>query len=527
MKDDEKTKEQLIDELTNLRQQVNQLKKATEKEQGKSFDEFKAIFENISDGIVLLTATGKVLKVNQRILEVGGYSKKEIIGKRFIYLKMFPLKCRLQMAARFGKEMAGIKTPPIEVEVYTKTGEKLDIEIYGSVFKMGGRKKVSVAILRDISERKKAEEKLKEYSNHLEQEVKDRTLELRNANQKLRREIKKHRQAEKNMEVLFEFAPDCYYINDLKGHFINGNKAAEELIGYPREEMIGKSFLKLKLLHPKDIPRAASRLAQNLIGRATGPDEFRIIRKDGREIIIETRAHPINIEGKSMVLGIARDITARKQQEKELEDYRLHLEEMVEKRSAQLSEANEKLVLSEKMDAIGQLAGGVAHDLNNILTAMVSYPDLVLMKLPEDSPVRNQILVVKQAGLKAAAIVEDLLTLARRGVRMSEVLNLNDLVSEYLVSPEHKQLQSSHPHVKISPHLDNDLFNIEGSAIHIGKSIMNLVTNASEAAPVKGSIKLSTANLYVDKPVKCFNSNIKKGNYVVLKVSDNGIGIAP
>jgi len=215
----------------------------TRDEQLTSSDEFKAIFDNVRDGIVLLTLTGRVLKVNQRIIEVGGYSEDEIVGRRFTQLKLFPLKSRVQMAARFSKELMGVKTPPLEVEAYSKAGEKIDVEIHGSIFKIKGKGKVSVAILRDISERKKLEEKLKKYSTSLEQEVKERTDELSIANKKLHQQISEHKRvaedlknSEEQQKTLFEFAPDGYYISDLKGNFVDGNKAAEEITGYKRKD---------------------------------------------------------------------------------------------------------------------------------------------------------------------------------------------------------------------------------------------------------------------------------------------------
>lgn len=693
---DKKNQEHPVNELAKLRQQVKELKKtmttfnSIKEEQETSLNEYKSIFENVKDGIVLLDLTGKVIKVNKRIIDVSGYSEDDIVGKRFTLLKMFPLRCRVQMFAMFSKEIAGIKTAPLEVESYKKTGEKIDVEIQGSVFKLKGKGKgkVAVAILRNITQRKKLEEKLKKYSANLEQEVENQTEKLRITNKRLLHEIEEHKLVEENLKnseerlkILFEFAPDGCYLNDLKGNFIDGNKAAEEITGYKRDELIGKNFLKINFLHPKDIVRAAAKLAQNLKGQPTGPDEFRLIRKDGTQTIAEIRTYPIKIKGKAMALGIARDITARKKQEAELEKYRLHLEELVQNRTTELSMANEqlkneiaqrahieeklrkseekyrliaegtsdliavttfslrptytyvspshktvmgfesknligksafkfihpddkkkmfpllkkyieakskkilsgndlqiaeslefrardkwgnwhylestannigdhilfisrdvterkqaekekqelvnKLILSEKMEALGILAGGVAHDLNNILSAMVGYPDLLLMKMPENSPFRNNIFLIKQAGLKATKLVEDLLTLTRRGVCIAEVLNLNDIITDYLESPEYKKQEASFPDVKIISDLDNDLLNIEGSPIHMGKTIMNLIDNALEAIRGRGLIKISTSNCYVNEPVECFKSNVNKGDYVVLSVSDNGIGIPP
>jgi CheY-like chemotaxis protein len=176
------------------------------------------------------------------------------------------------------------------------------------------------------------------------------------------------------------------------------------------------------------------------------------------------------------------------------------------------------------MEAIGTLAGSVAHDLNNILSGIVSYPELILLDLPEGSPLKKPILTIKKSGEKAAVIVQDLLMLARRGVAISEVVNLNLIISEQLKSPEIKKLLSFHTGVQIKTDFDNELLNIKGSPAHLSKSIMNLISNAAEAMPDGGTIRISTENLYLDRPIKGYN-HIKSGEYVTVAVTDTGMGI--
>jgi len=161
-----------------------------------------------------------------------------------------------------------------------------------------------------------------------------------------------------------------------------------------------------------------------------------------------------------------------------------------------------QLQRAHKMEAIGTLAGGVAHDLNNILGGLVSYPELLLLQLPEDSPLRKSILTIQKSGEKAAAVVQDLLTLARRGVVVTEVVNLHDVIADYLKSPEHENLQSYHPGVHIETHLDKDALNILGSPTHLSKTVMNLVSNAAEAMPEGGKLTVSTKGRYIDKLIR-------------------------
>ncbi len=139
------------------------------------------------------------------------------------------------------------------------------------------------------------------------------------------REVTKRRRAEEELRAseerfrtLFEFAPDAYYLNDLKGTLLDGNRAAEALIGHSRNELVGKSFLKLCLLRARDAPRAAKILARNALGHPTGPDEFELRRRDGSSVHVEIRAYPLSIQGKRVVLGLARDITPRREAEEAL-----------------------------------------------------------------------------------------------------------------------------------------------------------------------------------------------------------------
>ncbi len=167
----------------------------------------------------------------------------------------------------------------------------------------------------------------------------------------------------------------------------------------------------------------------------------------------------------------------------------------------------------------------MAHDLNNVLSGIVSYPDLLLLDLPQDSPNRGPLETIQASGKKAAAIVQDLLTLARRGVSVAKVLNLNDIIREYLTSPEFKRWESFHPPVDLDRHLDPAIRTIKGSPIHLSKTIMNLVSNAVEAMPIGGKIELATGNSPLTRPVPGY-AEIREGDYVVVRVSDSGIGIS-
>jgi len=212
----------------------------------------------------------------------------------------------------------------------------------------------------------------------------------------------------------------------------------------------------------------------------------------------------------------------------ELKTSNAQLQENYEKLLAtnkELIETQDELLRSQKMEALGTLAGGVAHDLNNLLSGIVGYPDLLLMQIPEDSPLRESILSIKDSGKRAAAIVQDMLTLARRGAGITEVVNLNDIILEYMKSPEHEKLKLYHPGVEIGTNIESDLLNISGSSVHLTETVMNLVSNAAEAIPAEGKIFISAENRYLGRPINGYD-NIKEGDYTTLMVSDTGIGIS-
>ncbi len=319
------------------------------------------------------------------------------------------------------------------------------------------------------------------------------------------REINASLAKKENYRTLFETAPDGVVVLDARGNIVDCNQSHELLIGFRRNEMAGKHttafFSKSsQMQHAKSIQVLQS------TGYAEG--EIELVHKDGSKIPIWRKEKAIYNESNVLVGSIAynRDISELRRAEKE----KMQLQSQLQR--------------SEKMHAIGTLAGGVAHDLNNVLAGLVSYPELILMDLPQDSQLREPIQTIRKSGLKAAAIVRDLLTMARRGVAGTNVMNLNAVVSEYLVSPEFEKLKEFHLQVKIEVDLKKDLINIMGSPVHLSKVVMNLVSNAAEAMPDGGHIRIRTENRYVDSPIRGYD-HVKEGDYVRLIVSDDGFGI--
>ena len=273
------------------------------------------------------------------------------------------------------------------------------------------------------------------------------------------------------------------------------------MIGSARHKIIGH------VCHQYICPAEKNKCPITDLGQHLDNSERTLLTNNGESIPILKTAIPLILNGRTHLLESFIDITKLKHAEEE----RIALE-------AQLQRARQ-------MEAIGTLAGGVAHDLNNILSGIVSYPDLLLMQLPEESPLRKPIATIQESGQKAAAIVQDLLTLARRGVAAKEPTNLNRIILEYLESPEFERMKSFHPEVQIRTDLKQDLLNISGSRLHLSKMLMNLVSNGAEAMPGGGILSICTESRYVDRPVGWYDT-IKEGDYTVLTISDTGVGMA-
>lgn len=292
--------------------------------------------------------------------------------------------------------------------------------------------------------------------------------------------------------------------------FVSANVV--EIFGYSAEEFTSGEVSYLSVIHPDDLERVGNEVAT----LSSGPEAtdfvhepYRIVTREGRARWLDDRTY-IRRDSEGNIThfeGVVVDIT-----------------ESV-KTSETLRQNKEKSVRSKKMESLGLLAGGVAHDLNNVLSGIVSYPDLLLLELPEDSRMYRNLLTIKESGDRAAAIVQDLLTVARGVATIKEPLNLNSVINDHLDSPEFQKLKHYHPEVTIATDLDSELLNILGSAVHIRKVVMNLISNGTEAIKGKGSVTVSTKNSYLDSRLHGY-VDINVGEYAVLSIADEGSGIS-
>ncbi len=309
----------------------------------------------------------------------------------------------------------------------------------------------------------------------------------------LEKECARLKDADQKFKSLFNASMDgLAVVESENGRIICVNKRLGEMLGHSEDTLIGKDFDVL-------LPSTTEQPKRDLLGELQicgGVFTLDFLHAEGHVCVVDLMATLVPWDEDWAILCTLRDASERVRLERRLRQ-------------------------AQKMEAIGALAGGVAHDLNNILSGLVSYPDLLLMDLPEESHLKKPILTIKRAGERAAAIVGDLLLLARRGVGAGEVINLNQIVSAYMGTSEYRQLRNYHPGVSVTIRSDENLFPITGSSEYLSKVLGNLVLNAAEAMPHGGEVRVATENHRVDGSD---NGDVspEPGDYVVLMVSDSG-----
>jgi PAS domain S-box-containing protein len=311
----------------------------------------------------------------------------------------------------------------------------------------------------DITERKKAEEELKS--------------------------------SQERLKILFQFAPDGLYLTDLEGTFVDSNKAAEELFGYKRQELIGKNFLKLELLPPEQVLKVTANLAKSAQGKPTGPDEFISNRKDGKQVTVEINTCPVKIEDESLVLAIARDTSVRKK-------------------------AEEALIRSERLKALGEMAAGVAHDFNSLLAIILGNAQLLEMGVEsyKSEEIKERLKIIIRTAYKGGDTLRRmrLFTRTELSTRHFSKIDLNEIVRSAIASTSPRrryEAEAKGVTIKIKEEL-GELPSLLGSRSELMEVFTNLIFNAVESMSEGGEITIRSE---------------AKENEILLYFTDTGQGI--
>jgi len=346
---------------------------------------------------------------------------------------------------------------------------------------------------------------------NLEKTVKDRSMQLEQINLKLQQQIKGHvltmnalRESEERFRHLITNTPDIVWQTDEQYIFVYVSPQIEKIVGYKPEDLIGRSSF--TYLAPETIDTTRELFRRTIETKKTSFSfEAKWIDKKGQSVILESRVTPVYRSDGSCngFMGIDRDITDRK-----------IAEQQKEKLQAQLLQA-------QKMESIGRLAGGVAHDFNNMLGVIIGYTEMALMDIEPSSILYDQLREILQASQRSAELTRQLLAFARKQPVSPRLINLNETMSGML-NMLRRLIGEDIELIWLPGH---DLWKIFLDPSQLGQILANLVVNSRDAISGIGAITMETGNVTLDNLYSASCPELISGEYVLLTVSDTGCGI--
>jgi len=429
---------------------------------------YREIFENAKDAIYVHDLNGRYTLVNPAAEELSGYSRDEILQ-----LSVFDMASpeHVELICNSLKQKLTDHAPTTyEIEAIRKDGTRVPVEVSSRLIYRGGRPIGVQGSVRDISERRRAEEVV--------------------------------RASEQRFRDLVENANDIIFTCDMLGNITSLNRAGERVTGYTAEEALKMNFA--QAVSPDDIAKVRHMLSRKRAADVATVYDLELITKSGGRAAVEISSRAILKDGEAVgVQGIARDITDRQRMENDLRASQAQLQQ------------------SQRLEAVGQLAGGVAHDFNNLLTAIIGYSDFALRKMRANNPIRRDIEEIKKAANRAATLTRQLLAFSRKQILKPEVLDLNLVVGDM-----HKLLERLiGEDIDLVTTLGSDTDPVKADRGQLEQIIMNLVVNARDAMPFGGSVTIETANVVFDEAYTSEHVPVKPGKYAMLAVSDSGLGM--
>lgn len=309
------------------------------------------------------------------------------------------------------------------------------------------------------------------------------------------------RESEARYRNLFENNPYPMWVYDVDTlNFMAVNESAVTHYGYNRDEFMS---MKLTDIRPVEDREAVAQIVKSNALAEKAHHTRRHTRKNGEVIHVEVTSHPLEYEGKQARLVLAHDISERAAAEDKLRA------------------SEDQLRQIQKLESIGTLAGGMAHDFNNMLTAINGYSDLILRKISGEDPIRKNLLEIRKAGERSAELTRQLLAFSRRQIMQPQLIDLNDIIGETTGMMQRLIGKG----ISIKTNLESNLASIEADPGQISQVVVNLVINARDAMPDGGTINIETGSVTLDAEYASRHIDVVPGDYVMLSVSDNGTGM--
>lgn len=467
---------------------------------------YQALVQTSPDAVTVTDMEGNIIQVSRQTLKLHGFKHAdELIGKSAFSLIAPEDHKKAEKNLRKTFEKGILKNA-----VYTlvrKDGTCFKGELSAALIKdPSGKPRAFIATTRDITKRLEEEKELHEYRQHLEKLVKEHTEKLEKRNKQLQKEMKERKRSERELIIkntAMESSLNGIAIADLKGNLTYANKACLEMWGYDdKSEFLHKSSSNFSIGQEKTRELIeAIRTKGKWIGELEGK------QKDGKDVYIQLSANLVNDKKGTpfCIMASFTDITKRKQAEKEK------------------NEMQAQLLQAQKMEAIGTLTGGMAHDFNNVMTIIQSYIDIAMTDTKESDPLYWNLKQIHSASARASNLTRQLLLFSSREpmIELSSV-DIKNAVEDLLKMLEYTFDES----ITIETHLSSDLWGILGDTGSIEQVVMNLALNAKDAMPQGGTLTLRAENTVLDEN-KCNEiPNTRPGKYVCLTVKDTGTGMS-
>lgn len=332
------------------------------------------------------------------------------------------------------------------------------------------------------------------------------------------------RESQRRLAMATESAWIGFQEIDLESEAVSWDRISYQIHGYPESETITLSKMKKDIFHPDDL-RLLYPLFEKALSSSTThwKGTFRVRRPDGETRWVDDHHLIIrDAKGKAIrTLGAKIDVTKRKKNDEELAKYRIRLEDMVNEKTRRLKETEQQLYQSQKLEAIGQLAGGIAHDLNNLLTVILGFSESVIESMAPDHPFRDDLTEIHDAGNRAASLTRQLLAFSRRQTLQPKVLNINTIIT----SMGKMLVRLIGEDVMLTTSLCQDLWPVRVDPGQMEQVIMNLAVNARDAMPQGGSLTLETANATLDEGYAKMHAEFTPGPFVAMTITDTGSGM--